>query len=625
MVWQLYENQKFVGLDQPMAEQLSQYLEKKESQLSAKIVEVILQFEGLPSLEESLSSSNLRLGEAIEEFGRKIHRAAQAQKKSYIAGKWKNAAELINHALWNYVEILEGCVVELFQQIDQIGFELWNVDVMRATTSIKDELTHRMEDLIWAIRRIEQQLKLYRRICEANEGKWGRWRGIFLVYFPLLDSSLELTVRKCNKYLNFSYGKFVVRYTGYLQLYENVQKSMNKFYPYRVLSAMDIHLQDKLKQLYFLLTLWEDNCKAQTLPRTEPVRALRNCLTFESAASLFKDYFFSIREAIFDKSRLIKKEFRLVFIDKQSKQPLIENLASYLMELEGLKGLIIHYKKFHLQTDPGTKKFFKKIFGRSHDRQLLKHFDQLHKLIHEIENLAAITANFKSALNIEPGLARGFTAELRNEIDRHLHELGQPLASKSLMHRNGKAIVQLLQSLDEISSFDPEVSEYICRVLSKAMSVDWKYHVLQEIPAFHQIYEVHQGIFNLSDEKSHLNRLHKFQRILNQLEFWLKNEEVLRHAQEINLDINDLKAYLQDFLAQVQRLEPEQEINCQNRFERPAIKAAQALLQYLYLFGRFFSHFCRTDSEHRLLRNQLLFIDQYLEAIERKIEELSRN
>jgi hypothetical protein len=480
-----------------------------------------------------------------------------------------------------------------------------------------------MDDLIWTIRRLEQQLSLYRKQCETREGKWGVLSKFSSLFSKLLDHTLEPTVRKCNKFLNFRYRKFIERYTGYLQLYETGQQEMSKFYHYPVLISMDVSQQDKLKELFFLLTLWENNSRDRVLQRTEPVRAIRSCVSLESATSMIKDYYFSIRDAVFDKSRLIKNQYRAMFFDQEAKQPLIDNLTCYRKELGSLKELIVNFKKFHQQTDPGHKSFISRLFGKS-EKEQPKQLHELQILINEIKNLDTITAGFQSSLKQEGN--HDLSPNLQNEINRYLHEMGQPLASKDLMKRNAKTLMQTLQNLDEISSFDPKSVDFVCRTLCKAMCMDWKYHVLQNIPVFHKVYEIHQGISNISNDRVHLNRLHKFQRILKQLEHWIKNDETLKHAQDIDLDIHDIKAYLQDFLAYVQRLVPEEETDDwdSQRYERPLGKAAQAFLQYLYLFGNFFSQLNPDNPEHRLMRKHLLFVDQYFEAIERKIQELSK-
>jgi hypothetical protein len=621
MVWQSYDHQNII-LDVSKAGQLSRYLENKETQLSAKIINVILKLEGFPAIDGD-SFVTLHLNQAVDEFEKRVNWAKDSPQ-NLEKNKWKTASKQINDALWNYVEVLEGCAVELFQQLDQMSFEQWNDDAVRTITYIKEELTNRMDDLIWIVQRLEQQLKSYQAICEGNVKSFS-WNKVFPFLFRPLDRALIPNIRKCNKYLNFQYQKFIERYMGYGQLAEASRQSINNFYQYPVLSSMEVGQQEKLKELYFLLDLWRNNSKSRVLPRTEPVRALRGCMSFENVVSLFKEYFQLIREAIFDKSRLIKRQLGLMFIEQESKQALVNNLGNYQIELKTLNDLIADYRNFHLQTDPGSKNWFAKLFKSNGGKEFAKQFNELDKLTKDVENLNAIGSNFQTSLESRIQVGNNIPTEVQNEIDKHLHEMSQPLASKDLMYRHAKGLVQSLQSLDEISSFNPNIVDFICLTLCKAMCADWKYHVLQGIPAFHELYNIHQGIFNISSDRLHSNRYYKFQRILKQLEMWMKNGETLKRSQDIDLDINDIKAYLQDFLAFVQRLAPEEEGILENdRFDRPISKAAHALLQYLYLFGNFFSQFSLDDPEYRLIRKQLLFVDQYFETIDRRIQELNK-
>jgi hypothetical protein len=207
-----------------------------------------------------------------------------------------------------------------------------------------------------------------------------------------------------------------------------------------------------------------------------------------------------------------------------------------------------------------------------------------------------------------------------------LHEIGQPLASKSLIQRNCKALLNILQNLDEISAFYPEVVDYICRTLGTAMCWDWKYHILQQIPLFHQVYEVHQNIAATDEYRPHLNRYNKFRRILELLAQRIKDKEIPRYFHEIELDMNDLKAYLQDFLASIQRLGQNPEALKSEQGQQEVSMANQALLEYLYLFGKFFHSLSLDDPEHKLIRKQLLFVDQYFETIELELNEfLAKN
>jgi hypothetical protein len=366
MVWQSFENQGVGILDEPMAEQLSQYLEKKEAQVGARLLKVLEGVHGsLPLLEGSLFPSATRLNLAIEEFGRKLQRLSENPEAIITNSDWNNVVEQVNQTFWSYLEVLEGCVIELFQQIDQTGFELWNVDLSTTVTSVKDELTHRLDDLSWGMKRVEQQLQDYCQAKQENKANhWRRWLG----WTRLLDKDLESHTYKCLKFLNFRYQRFVESYKGYLQLYQNAEIALNQLYGYRAFSSLDLDIQDKFKKLYMLQKIWELNLSARVLPLSEPVRALRNFARPESVEELFSEYLSSIRKAIFDKSRMIKKEFRLVFIDKQARQPIIDNLKNHSKELSLLKTMINNYREFLAKNDSKNKQEVVKIFNSNPDR-----------------------------------------------------------------------------------------------------------------------------------------------------------------------------------------------------------------------------------------------------------------
>lgn len=622
-MWQSYEAQnQGIVLTEPMADQLNEYLSGKEGELSNRIVELILLIEGIPSLKDTPNRSQIKLSDAVEEFSRKVAWASQSSRMPSPSGHAKLATRRMNETIWAYVEVLEGCVVELFQQLDQIGFEHWNVDLVRTTTSIKDELNHRLDDLLWAIRRLEQQLKLYNRGCESREGKWTGWRRILAPFSKCLDRSLEPAILKCSKFLNFRYRKFIERYAGYLQMHESVQEKMDDLYGYRVLSSMDIDQQDKIKQLCFYLNLWEQNNESRMLQRAEPVRAVRSCLTPERTVVLFQEYASMLRNALFDKSRLIKQQFRHMFIEKESREPILDNIAGYRTEIQFLNALIGKYRKFVTQTEGGLGENESIVDFLFKHKKEPRQVQELKKMMVQLMTLDGTAASFYNALQHKPVEEESLTPEIKDKVNDHLHEMAQPLASKDLMRTSAKGLIAELQGLDEIGSFDPNVVRYVCRTLSKAMCKDWKYHVLQEIPAFHTIYDTHRQIISLQEDRQHQIRFGKFQRVLSQLEGWVKSREMGRRAQEIELDINDIKAYLQDYLASVQRLEPRDSgAPLENdELNNSMDSVSEAFLQYLHLFGSFFSRLDPDRSEHRLLRRHLLFIDQYFEEIDRKLQ-----
>ena len=621
MIWQLCEGPSVIVFDESMADKLADYLEEKENLFCLHILRTIEFFDEIPSLAREETREKLRLNQAMEEFSRKFSRIIHSPKSSFKADDWQHLTNSINDNLWDYTELLEGCVVELFQQISQIGFEKWNVDFVHAVTTMRDELTHHMEDLLWAIVRLEKQLKVFRKTCETRNGKWGAWHRNLFPWQSLIDKALVGTIKRCNKFLNFRYRKFIERYTGYLQLCEVAQQSRRELSKCRVFATIDTDQQDKFKELDFLLNLWTLNNSARVLYRDEIIRALRKCAGYDVLYPLFNDYFLSVKKALFDKSRMIKKLSRLLFMDLQVRKPLLDTIEGLRSELKILRGKIVQYKKFYRETSPQKVRFWARIFGSQKNRRDDKHIRKLQELTCSIDELDLLAINFHASMESNPAMERKLTRELLDEVNRNLHEITQPLASKDLMQRDVKSLLAALQGLDEMGSFDPNIVVFVRQTLIKAMCADWRYRVLQQHPLFHHLYAMHRSIVHIREERQHMIRLNKFETTLKQLKTWIENNETVKRGKEIELDINDIKVYFQDFYAQVCRLTDLSGDGIERELDEDNFTVlSEALLQYLYLFGKFFSSLKLNNSEDRLIRNQLLFVDQYFEEIERKLD-----
>ena len=233
--------------------------------------------------------------------------------------------------------------------------------------------------------------------------------------------------KKCLKFLNFRYGKFVESYVGYLELYDDAEQPLRKTQQYRALTLLDMNAQEKYKQTCFLLHLWDLNVKARTLPRSETVRAVRSLSSHDGAFHLFRDYLATIRTAIFDKSRLIKKPFGELFMDKRSHTVIIDQINGFQNELHALASTIDLYRHFLVQTSSNHKSQWgiSWLFGTQEN----KHTRALTGLVKESEQLNNLCKQFKGALEQEDFVTSKLTHELEHEISHHLHEMGQPLAS----------------------------------------------------------------------------------------------------------------------------------------------------------------------------------------------------
>ena len=196
--------------------------------------------------------------------------------------------------------------------------------------------------------------------------------------------------------------------------------------------------------------------------------------------------------------------------------------------------------------------------------------------------------------------------------------MGQPLTSINIMKGYQEKILNHLKELDELGSFSSYVVEFCGDVLSKTMRTDWKYHTLFEMPLFYNIYHIHQGIVGSVEDRQHINRMNKFNRLIDQIKDWVKKRSIPRHSQEIEHDMNDIKEYLQEFFASVQRTTGDESISA-GQGKVLIREISQQLMEYRFIFGKFFHDLRQSEPEERSLRNQFLFVDQYFESIENKL------
>jgi hypothetical protein len=208
---------------------------------------------------------------------------------------------------------------------------------------------------------------------------------------------------------------------------------------------------------------------------------------------------------------------------------------------------------------------------------------------------------------------------LHKEIESLLHSMGQPLVSRKVMRSLVHQLLPLLQDCDELGSSREDVTEFVGEMLTKALRADWKTQVLEENPAFHSLVSNHLGIVGPIEDRPHINRMGKFKRIVSHIEHWVKAGTAYRHIGDIEIDMNDIKEVLQDYLATVQRFvkegPPADKVQGQERAQR----FAQMLLEYRYLFGNFYSFLRKHSAEGEYILNQFQFIEKYFEAVEHQL------
>lgn len=621
MSWTPIDFHGIISLEPPLVTLLNQYLEEQEHRLALAIIEVVppLINETVPPTE----MTRLKLSEAIDAFCKRNYQQTNHSAPLVQLEDWKKAVSHINAALWQYEETIEGCISELFHQLDLTGIELWHSRLSQVVSDIKDMLIHRMDDLIWGMRRLEEQLWKSRLACEYPNSNQYLWLKFTSLWTSLLDRDLLKSLEKNKEFLKTQHQKFIKRYKGYQGLLQQLDTYVEKFDGYKVFSGLERETRNQWIELYKLLKLWELNRSARALPSKDFIIALRNALSIDKATGIFKEYYKALKASLFEKSLSLKKTPEI-----DSEPFPVESLEAQInecqVEVHMLASTLSHYRAFLLSSDPDP--YARTRFGFS-ERVIGPEPAQTKPLLHlgyDVETLSELFDKLAQSIKNKPSTDKQEMESDNKEIQQLLHEMGQPLITHRMMRAKAEKVLDKLNSINELGSFDTDIVDEVGKVFSKLLRADWKYHVLYGIPLFHQLYAIHQGLIKPNEDRHHTNRIAKFNKLIHQVQEWVQHQKAQRHLHDIELDINDIKGYLQDFLGYVQRVcfqEPGMTKDKASVLQR---SIAQQLLEYRYLFGNFFYQLRQNEAEGPFIRKQFLFVDQYFETIEYKLYEFSQ-
>lgn len=619
MDWRPIDFHGIIGLDRSIVDQIDEYLQEKETRLAHQIFDSIQpSSEGEEGSKPALifaTGVHLKLSDAVEGLTKKIRTMNRKQLMENIGQKGDGLIKELNSVLWEFTEVLEGCVMELFQQIKQVSVDKWHRSLSQVVTAIKDILVHYIDDLIWVIRRLEGPLKEYIEKLGVVRNSWFEW--FRREKKTELDPAILDHLIQSEHYLKSQYSAFHDRYADYMRFSMKIENDLDKMKTYPILALLDVEDQNTYIDIFRLLKLRELNQRPRSTLALETNRSLKQLCSIYCAIKLFRTYYRGLKDAFFNSS-LELKSLDEEEVDRLSK--LKDKVRDYHQELNHLLVTMTKYREFILQTNANPYVRSRWGFTEHPVAPEPAKARSLLNLIYSTEELKEWYARFLESLSKESLLQQRKEVEMHQEIDRILHEMGQPLISQSMLRNRASHLLDYIRECDEIGSSHFETVYYMEDVFSKAIRADWKYHVLHESPLFHELYHIHQGLQMPVEDPAHAFRIERFFRLFDQIEDWVRKGDAYAHVHEIELDINDMKTYLQDFLATIQRASREK--SSDPFLDETVEKFRRQLLEYRYIFGQFFLNITTKNSEGQQLRNQFLFVDQYFESIENLLNDM---
>jgi len=602
------ETKHFFVINRLLMEQLRTYLDDQEGRLA----DVLLRALAVTPQPTLPASGHLRLNQSLGIFASRV-RSLSEKEGSRLS--WESVVEAINHSLWSYVETLEGASTELVGQVYQVGFEQWSREFFQTAEAMKELLLHRMEDVIEIIQRLSKLLIELKAVCCGKRNLWllvGSWVP-FLSHE--IDPKLVQNLRRSEKYLKARFAQFAGRYEDYRDIYKKVEKTLDKFQAFTLFHNLDDSHQRQFQQLYFLLKVFEENQKTPVFSSEEIVHAAEGLAPLPKAEATFKTYLKAHCDAIFQLGRLIKIDPHVVSE---------EQVASLGAELDVLRTVMEQYRDMLLKTDPNPYIRSRWGFTETVVGTEPKQTKGLMNWVFEAEKMDGLYSELASS--IDPLRREDLASRvppIQTEAENVLHAMAQPLISKTMMKRKIDHLLELLQECDELGNPNERVVPLVGKALSRILKFDWKYQVAMGSNLFHHLYDVHLGLLGSLDDRTHQNRLKRFEQATHHLIGIVQKQELFKSSHTVDDELSDIKAYLQDFLATAQRASLDSR-------EAPALALewartfSQELLEYRYLFAKFYEKLKGFGSEGQSLRMQCLFIDHYGEAVDTKIEELEQ-
>lgn len=623
MVWKTIDFLGITKLDRSLVTHLTRFLDAKETFIGYGIVNLVrssLTDDGI-SLTLPLPEAGFRISEAVEIIERKIRSYSVNHKLPVPLEEWQsNVVEKVNEQLWDYVEILESSVTELFQQLSQIPLEQWNTDLFQAVGEIKVLLLHHLEDASWSFKRLDKAFWNYRWGWEAQHGCHTVWiKKVFNQWNTILDAELLENIEKSRKFLAFNFKNFSTRYREYLKLRLESERAAKKFEGYQIFNTLDHDVRDHVRSVYLLVKIWSLNNTTKALPKELINRTLTNAIEFPKTYESILVYKKKIEKALFDQSRYFKMFPPETLFAEQGISLHQDVINGYKVEVHTLWTLISRYREYILLTDPNPYVRARWGFSEWTVGPEPVRAKQLMELEFAMERLKRLLSRLLES--VDKGTEQvNKIRMIQGDIYRWLHEMSQPLISKTMMKVNAERVVEALQDLNELGSFDKAAVPFMGDVLSRALRADWKYHVLFDVSDFEEMYQVHREIVGESHDRQHHNRMNLFRRMIQQLNSWITARTLNKHAYEIEDDMNNIKEGLQDFFAYVQKTLSREDFTPEMASQQ-AREISEMVLDYRYLFGKFFHELHENEPEEHSIRTRFLFVDQYLESVDTRVQE----
>lgn len=590
----------FIKLNRPLLDEFRLFLDQKESKLADQLLLSTPMLPGHRMEKIPLhGSGHLRLAQALQILGTRV----RGYKEEQISNEeWRASVVSVNHSLWEYTDLLQDTVQEFIFQLQQTNLNSWNHNFFIVASSFKELILHRIEDLIWTYRRLDELFLTYRAICQKRKHFLIFFEKIFSKFSNVLDRSILNHLFRSEELLSMHYKRFSMDYEAFSSMLAKEKDEEAKFQHFQCLKELPQEQRELFTQLHHLIKIAEENRKISALKSEDLTTAIKNLAKAGKVSLLFRNYAKELKRKLFDTSEQWKIERDL---------SLKERTEELIIELSTLANLVRNYREVWLRsaTTPYLRtrwSFTEWIVGPEPRKT-----KDLKVQLYEIETLSTWYQSLLQAIK-NPKSVHLDTEKtsLFMQMDEMLHEMGQPLSSRNHIARHAEKLIDLIQKADELGGSYGPVQELLTKVFLRALRMDSKYQVLHDFLQFENLYAIHRGFLPPIDEPSHEKRIKMFNQLIHRIQYWLKEHLLAENYESLEMEEAAIQEEFQKFLARLQN---------ENISDEEKNTYSLMLLEYRYTFSCFFHSLRTFETEGKEIRSQFTFVDQYLDAIENKL------
>lgn len=583
------------------------FLDFQEGKLADGLTHAFFSYDQERPITPLHGSGHFRLTKAIESI--KDHVQKLNEEKGAELDPLKTLTE-VNSDLKEYLGFLEESADELINRIDKSSLLFWNEPFREVATYFNELILHRIQDFFEVLRQLEESFLAYFAVCRKKKNLWLLFGKLFAPFASVLDGAIKRKLFRLQSRLSLYFQEFKARYAALLDLIHNSLIEERKALGYSVLNSLDEEKQEAILKLARWVFAWKLNQKKKYFKDSEMVEAvLRLKKPSAMVAFYLKEYIRALEVQLVEFS-LLWKETSLLSLRDDLKL-LQEDVKFVLFLAHSLSEIVptSHLKsKFVKNSSP--KKIFSKVFKRK--PQESRQTREVSQLLQEIERLERAINQLLETVSLGPlEKDEEKLIGLKNQISDVLQEMGQPLSSKDQLLIRAHRLIELIDELDELGGTAGASRAYFTKVFNEALKADRKYQVLHEYPRFKDLYLTHKAFFPILDSNSHQERVKFLVGLEKDIDRWLKENSVQEHYEELLLDEAALQESFQAFLGLVQ-----QQV-CLASFDKEIFE--QMVLEYRFYFNSLNHLLMKSQVDGKRLRQELVFIDHYLESAEKKL------